>query len=700
MKLEKEIGGRKLSIEWGKYAKQASGAVTVQYGETVVLVTVTIGEPPEELINFSPLVVDYRERTYAAGKIPGGFYKREGKPREKEILSSRLIDRSIRPLIPKTFLNEIQIMATVLSADQENDPDICSVIGASTALAISSFPGTTLIGAIRIGKLNNRFIINPTYEEIDVSELDLVIAGTEKNIFMMEGEAKEVSEETITEAIKFAQPYLKEITDLEQDLLEKISISEKLTISSFDLPYELEKEIREFCYEKMKEVLSTLKKKITREKRINEITKKTLEHFKDKITDVEMEMKFNLFLESIEKEIVRKLILEKNYRVDGRNPDEIRTITCAVGVLPRTHGSGIFTRGETQALVTTTLGTTSDKQIMDELECEYKKRFMLHYNFPPFSTGEVRPNRGPGRREIGHGALAEKALKPILPNEDEFPYTIRIVSDILESNGSSSMATVCGGSLSLMDAGVPIKSSVAGISIGYVSNNEKYVLLSDIIGTEDFFGNMDFKVAGTRQGITAIQLDLKTEQMDIEILTNALQKAKEGRFKILDKMEETIKTPRKEISKFAPKIITLNIDPDKIREVIGPGGKTINKIQDQTNSIIEIQNDGKITIIGDTEKSILSAKEMVEYFTADVKVGKIYKGKILRLKDFGAFVEILPGKEGLLHISQIFDRKIESIYEVLKEGDEILVKCIEIDHQGRINLSHKAAIKELKKNNL
>jgi len=714
-KVEAEIAGRLLVIETGDLAKQAAGSALVRYGETVVLATATVAPEPKEGENFLPLTVDYRERTYAAGKIPGGFFKREGRPRENEVVTSRLVDRPLRPLFEKNFLNEVQVMITVLSSDQENDADVPSIIGGSCAVGLSAVPFAGPIGAVRVGKIGERFIINPTFTQLEESSLDLVVAGTRSTVTMLEGGGKEVPEEVLLEGIKLAHKVIVEVVELQEKLLKRLG-KPKMEFpgekeSSIDqerekefyrlLPYAEKKAIPSnfevaigvirFCGEKVEEALR-INEKLAREMRIDEIVSEAIDNFAKDYPEQEKTIRDTI--DQVQRNYLRRLILEENRRVDGRKIDEVRPITCAVGVLPRTHGSGLFTRGQTQALVTTTLGTSQDMQVMDELEREYKKRFMLHYNFPPFSTGDVRPDRGPGRREIGHGVLAERALSPVLPSDGEFPYTIRIVSDILESNGSSSMASVCGGTLALMDAGVPITAPVAGVAIGLVKEGKQAVLLTDMIGMEDFFGDMDFKVAGSRKGITAVQLDTKTDEITPEIMAKALEQSRKARLFILEKMQEKIESPRKEISSLAPKILVVEINPDKIREVIGPGGKIVNKIQDETGAKLDIAYDGVITITADSREAANAAKEMVEYLTADAEVGKIYKGKVTRIKDFGAFVEILPGKEGLVHISQLADRHINKVSDVVKEGEEILVKCMEIDHEGRINLSHKAALRE------
>jgi len=714
-KVESKIADRLLVIETGDLAKQAAGSALVRYGETVILATATVAREPKEGESFFPLTVDYRERTYAAGKIPGGFFKREGRPREKEVVTSRLIDRPLRPLFDKNFLNEVQVMITVLSSDQENDADVPSIIGGSCAVALSPVPFAGPIGAVRVGRIGEKFIINPTFAQLEESSLDLVIAGTRKTVTMCEGGGREVPEETLLEAIKLGHEVIIEIVELQEKLIKQfakpkiglagrgeLAVDQELEKELYRLlPYadrkalpsnlELAVRVVQFCREKVEETLR-ISDKLQRESRIEEIVSEAINNFSQDYPEEENAIRNTV--DQIQRNYLRGIILNENIRLDGRKADEVRPISCAVGVLPRTHGSGLFTRGQTQALVTTTLGTGHDMQIMDELEREYKKRFMLHYNFPPFSTGDVKPDRGPGRREIGHGMLAERALSPVLPSDEEFPYTVRIVSDILESNGSSSMATVCGGTLSLMDAGVPITTPVAGVAMGLVKEGDHAVILTDIIGMEDFFGDMDFKIGGSRRGITAVQLDVKTDEITPEIMAKALEESRKARLFILDKMQEEIEAPRKQLSSLAPKILIIEINPDKIREVIGPGGKTVNKIQDETGAKLDIEHDGRITVTADTQEAANAAKEMVEYLTADVEVGKIYKGKVTRIKDFGAFVEILPGKEGLVHISQLADRRINKVSDVVKEGQEILVKCMEIDNEGRINLSHKAVLAE------
>ena len=690
-KLEMQIAGRTLTLETGILAKQASGAVTVQYGDTVVLATVAVSPDVKKDINFFPLTVDYREKMYAAGKIPGGFFKREGRPREKEIITSRIIDRPIRPLFPKGFRNEVQIMVSVLSTDCENDSDILSIIGSSCALSISGIPFKGPVGAVRVGRINGECVINPTFQELEESDLDLVIAGTKGAIIMVEGAAKEIPEEVMLEALNSGHKVIKEIIELQQKIagdIKPAKPAESFTVYKIDK--ELQEKVEGFAKERV--IQAIFLGNIERKNRLSEISKETTEHFKEIFPDSTVDIK-NI-LDDISRDKIRQTIVKDNKRIDGRGLSEVRTIDCKVGILPRTHGSGLFTRGHTQALVITTLGTPGDMQIMDELEKEYKKRFMLHYNFPPFSTGEVRPNRGPGRREIGHGILAERAFFPVIPSDEEFPYTIRLVSDILESDGSSSMASICGSTLALMDAGVPITAPVAGIAMGVIVENDKSFILTDIMGLEDHCGDMDFKVAGTKGGITAFQMDVKIEGVSLEIIKGALNDALKARLFILGKMEEAIKAPRSGLSAYAPKIVTLQVNTDKIRNIIGPGGKIIKKIIEDTNVDIDIKDDGKVYIAAVDVASCNKAQEIIESLIVDVEVGKIYKGKVTRIMNFGAFVEILPGKEGLVHISQLENRRVNKVEDVVHEGDEITVKVLEIDNQGRVNLSRKAVLKE------
>ncbi|MCK4437134.1 polyribonucleotide nucleotidyltransferase [bacterium] len=689
-RVEIELEGRKLSIETGQMARLADGAATVQYGDTVVLVTAVASKQPRENVDYLPLFVDYREKTYAAGKIPGGFFKREGRPSEKEVLTARLIDRPLRPLFPPGFRNEVQIMAVVLSADAENDPDILAAIGGSAALALSDIPMVKLVGAVRVGRVRGKFILNPTHAQVEEGELEIVVAGTKDGINMVDGGARQISEEVIQSALLFGYQAVRQIIDgIEQ--LAKMAGKEKRQVELFQVDEEIKRKVAEFAGERITKMISIADKK-QREELGNEIAEESLAHFSEIYPDKEAEIK--AALDEIEKKEVRRHIVEGDKRVDGRTKSQIRPISCQVGILPRTHGSAIFTRGQTQSLVVTTLGTAHDEQVLDELKGESSKAFMLHYNFPPFSVGEIKPVRGPGRREIGHGALAERALRPVLPPSESFPYTIRIVSDILESNGSSSMATVCGASLCLMDAGTPIKAPVAGIAMGLVKEGEKVMLLTDIAGLEDYFGDMDFKISGTREGITALQMDIKGEGVTPEILKEAFTQAKTARLTILDKMGEVIREPRPQISPFAPHIIVIRVPLDKIGNVIGPGGKTIRGIIEKTGAEIDIEDDGEVTISAPDDEGIQKALKMVESLTADVEVGKIYSGKVKKITDFGAFVEVLPKQEGLVHISQLADHHVKKVEDEVKVGEEILVKVVEVDPQGKIRLSRKAATRE------
>jgi polyribonucleotide nucleotidyltransferase len=685
-KVEIEIGKKLLSIETGNLARQADGSVLVRYGDTVVLTTVTYKKEKNTTFqDFLPLTVDYRELAYAAGKIPGGFFKREGKPRDKEILVSRLIDRSIRPLFPKGFNQEIQVISFLLSFDQENEGDILGIIGASASLCLSEIPFLEPIGAVRIGKIEGKYVVNPTIKELETSTLDLVVSGTKNTPVMLEGDGKEVSPQEIIEAIEIAMAEIKKIIDAQERLvsshISKLEIPERL------VPEELEKEISSLIKEKVIQAYQIVDKK-ERQENLRKIREEAFELLKEKYPDCENQIQY--VMEEIAREYMRELIIKERKRFDGRTPDEIRPLSCAVSVLPRTHGSALFTRGQTQCLAVVTLGTKSDEQIIDDLEGEETKRFMLHYNFPPFSTGEVRPLRAPTRREIGHGFLAERAFKYLLPTEEEFPYTIRVVSDILESNGSSSMATVCGASLSLMDAGVPLKKAVAGIAMGLIKEDNDYVILTDITGTEDHYGDMDFKIAGTKDGITAIQLDLKIQGVPLEILKEAMEKARVAHKKILELMAKSIDQPRKCLSSFAPRVFAFQIPKDKIGAVIGTGGKVIRKIIDETDTEIFIEDDGKITISGPTEEAIEKAKSRIMAIVEDVEVGKVYLGEVKRIAPFGVFIEIAPGKEGLCHISQWADYRVKNLSNEVKIGDKVFVRVIAIDEMGRIQLSRKA----------
>ncbi len=683
-----KLGHDDLIISSGVIAKQADGAVVVQYGGTIVLVTAVMSKEPREGIGFLPLLVEYRERTYAAGKIPGGFFKREGRPSEKEILTARLIDRPIRPLFPKGLINDIQVMAMVLSSDGENNPDILALIGASCALSISGIPFNGPIGAIKIGCIDGEFIINPTYSDLEKSDLELIITGTENNVIMIESGSNEISEETAQKAIQFAHKQMQPLIKLQKEIAKKIGKSLKEAIIK-KIDEELISQVKKLSLDDIKK-LTQYSAKEEREESLDLISKRLIEELVNEQTNYTQE-DIKLALVEVEKEEVRNSIIREKNRLDGRGHSEIRPISCEVGILPRTHGDGLFTRGQTQSLSVTTLGTSSDEQLIDALDGKSHKSFMLHYNFPPFSVGEVRPVRGPGRREIGHGALAEKALRPVMPAKDDFPYTIRIVSDILESNGSSSMATVCAGSLSLMDAGVPIKSAVSGIAIGLVKEGKDTVILTDIAGLEDYFGDMDFKVAGTHKGITAMQMDVKIEGISLGVISQVLAQAKEARETILQKMSEAISKPRDAMSIYAPRITTIMINPEKIKDVIGPGGKIIRKIIEETGASIDIEDDGKVLVASSDGEASKRAIDIIKDLTEDVVVGKIYKGKVMRIMNFGAFVQIKPNKEGLVHVSELADRFVKNVTDEVKIGQEVEVKVIEIDAQGRINLSRKKA---------
>ncbi|WP_425447487.1 polyribonucleotide nucleotidyltransferase [Dethiothermospora halolimnae] len=684
------LAGRPLKVTTGKVAQQAGGSCLVQYGDTVVLVTATASSSPREGIDFFPLSVNYEERLYSVGKIPGGFVKREGKPSEKAVLTSRLIDRPIRPLFPKGFRNEVQVIATVLSVDQDCSPDIVAMIGSSIALSISNIPFDGPTGSVSVGLIDGELIINPTSKEREESELHLVVSGTEDAVMMVEAGANEIPEDVMLDAIMAGHQEIKGICDFINDIVGEVG-KEKMDVTVFEADKNIDKEIREYATEKMESAIQTFEK-LERQENMEKVKEDTYEYFIEKYPENEKDI--NEVIYNITKEQVRKLIVEKGIRPDNRKIDEVRPISCEVGLLPRTHGSGLFNRGQTQVMTIATLGAAGDVQILDGLSEEESKRYMHHYNFPPYSVGETGFLRGPGRREIGHGALAERALEPVIPSQEEFPYTIRLVSEVLGSNGSTSQGSVCASTLSLLNAGVPIKSSVAGIAMGLIKSDEKVVILTDIQGMEDFLGDMDFKVAGTRKGITAIQMDIKIKGIDREILKEALSRANKGRLYIQDKMEEVISEPNPEMSPYAPKIISMNVNPDKIRDIIGPGGKMINKIIDETGVKIDIDDDGKVMILSEDTASGNKAKEIIENIVKEVEVGEIYLGKVVKIVSFGAFVEILNGKEGLVHISKIAKERIEKVEDVLSVDDEILVKVTGIDKQGRINLSRKDALPE------
>ena len=687
---EVEIGGTTVSIEMGKLAKQANGAAVMRMGDTVVLVTACMAKDPREGVNFLPLTVDYRESFYAAGKIPGGFFKREGRPNEKEVLTSRLIDRPLRPLFPDGWHYETQVIGLVLSTDQENDADVLALTGASAALYCSDIAFTTPIAAVRVGIINDAFVANPTFEQVKSSDLDLIVAGSKGAIVMVEAGANDVSEQKMVEALGFAHEEIKKLVSLQEQLYEAIA-PVKREVAPQEQNVALEKEIEEKVYSKLQEAMRT-KGKLAADLAVDTVKADLKADYADREPE-ELALVSGIF-KGLQEKALRQEVLEKRQRLDGRAFDAVREITCEVGVLPRTHGSSVFTRGETQALVTTTLGTSDDAQRMDFLEGESKKRFMLHYNFPPFSVGEARFLRGPGRREIGHGALAERALLPVIPSETDFPYTIRIVSDILESNGSSSMASVTGGCLSLMDAGVPLKAPIAGIAMGLIKEGDSYAILTDIAGAEDHYGDMDFKVAGTVNGITALQMDIKITGLTQELMAEALEQARQARLFILEKMASALPAPREEISTFAPRIFTLQIPTDKIRDVIGPGGKMIRSIIERTGVKIDVEDNGTVSIASSDGDAAKKAIQIIEELTAVPEVGKKYLGKVARIVDFGAFVEIIPGTDGLVHISEVADYRVNDVHDELSEGDQILVKVINIDPQGKVKLSRKAVIRE------
>ncbi len=684
--LKFKFGRNDLVLETGKIAKQANGSVTISYGGTVVLVTACMSREIKEGRDFFPLTVEYQEKTYAAGRIPGGFFKREGRPSESEILTSRLIDRPIRPLFPEGFFNDVQVMAIVLSSDGENDPDVLAVNGASAALGISDIPFNGPLVCARVARVNSEFIINPTYAEWESSDVEVVIAANTKGIVMLESKAKEVSEAEYLEAVKFGYEHLKELIHMQNEFVKKYG-KPKAKIEFKKIDPALAAKIEELAGAKLNEVYK-LGKKEEREEAVHLLAKE----LEEKLTKEEfLAEDIKMALTEVEKEQVRGKILSENIRIDGRAFKEIRQITCDVSVLPRTHGSALFTRGQTQSLAITTLGTGEDEQTVEALEGEKSKSFMLHYSFPPFSVGETKPVRGPGRREIGHGALAEKSLLAVMPSKEKFPYTVRVVSEILESNGSSSMATVCAAALSLMDAGVPIKDTVAGIALGLIKEGDKTLILTDIAGLEDHFGDMDLKVAGTKKGVTAVQLDLKIDGIDIPLLEKCLAQSHEGRLFILDKMSAALTAPRQELSIYAPRIDVIKINTEKIGELIGPGGKNIKAIIAATGASVDIEDDGTV-LVGSTDAAKSQAAiKMIKAITEDVEVGRVYIGKVKRIMAFGAFCEIAPRKEGLVHVSELSDKFVKSVEEVVKIGDEIKVKVIGIDELGRINLSKKQA---------
>lgn len=685
------VGGRELTIEAGHLARQASGAVTVRYGDTVVLVSAVKEDRAREGIDFVPLLVDYQEMSYAAGRIPGGFFRREiGRPSEKETLTSRLIDRPIRPLFPKKYNYEIQVIATVLSVDQENEPDVLAITGASAALHISPVPFQGPVAAVRIGRVGGNFLINPSGAQLEQSDINLVVAGTRDAIVMVEGGALFVPEEDLLEALEVAHREIQPLLDAQEELRAQIG-KPKEEWKTPPIDEALIEALRERAYDRLKEAV-TIADKVARKNRKKEILEELIVELSEQFPGREAEI-CEVFGD-LEREIVRKMMLNERRRIDGRRFDEIRPIEISVGFLPRTHGSALFRRGETQVLAVTTLGSSADEQKIEALTGETFKSFMLHYNFPPYCVGEVRPLRGPSRREIGHGALAERAVKPILPDSQTFPYTIRVVSEVLESNGSSSMATVCGATLSLMDAGVPIRDMVAGIAMGLVKEGDEVIILTDIIGDEDHLGDMDFKVTGNEKGVTALQMDIKITGISREIMRRALQQARDARLVILEKMRSVLSAPRPSLSPYAPRVKVISIAPEKIRDVIGPGGKVIKQIIADTGTKIDIEESGRIVIMGPTEEACERAAEKIRNITVEPELGQVYLARITRVTDFGAFAEIRPNLEGLIHISQLDNKRVKKVSDVVKEGDEVLVKVIEIDKDGRVKLSRKAVLEK------
>ncbi|MBI4354405.1 MAG: polyribonucleotide nucleotidyltransferase [Candidatus Omnitrophica bacterium] len=689
------LGGSTFSLETGKVAKQADGSVVVRQGDTMVLATAVYSSSPKEHTanDFVPLTVDYREKTYAAGRIPGGFFKREGRPTEREILTARLIDRPIRPLFPHGFLHEIQVMVMVLSSDGAYDPDVLAVVGASAALHLSPLPFPKPVGAVRVGLVNNQLAVNPTYQQLVNSPIDLVVEGTADGVLSIEGGFHELAERQALEAIRFGYDHVLNIIQLQEQLASAAKRSVNATLSVHSPSADLVAAIRQRTTGELQRI-NQITGKDAREGAMEQLSASLVQQLAPEGGDVSAE-EVALALGVVEREEVRGHIVTHQRRIDGRDFTQLREITCEVGLLPRTHGSSLFTRGETQSLSATTLGTSDDEQLIEALEGKSYKRFMLHYNFPPFSVGEVRPIRGTGRREIGHGALAERALLPMMPSKEAFPYTIRVVSDILESNGSSSMATVCAGSLSLMDAGVPIRAPVSGVAMGLVKEGDRAAILTDISGLEDHFGDMDFKVAGTRKGITALQVDVKLpEGLSIELIDRIVAQAHPARMAVLDLMAAALEAPRPAISMYAPRIVTIKINPEKIRDVIGPGGRTIRKIIDETGVTINVEDDGSVSIASSDSAQSEKALQIVRSLTEEVEVGKVYTGKVKRIMNFGAFCEILPGKEGLIHVSELAEGYVKKVDDVVKIGDEVRVKVIEIDEQGRVNLSRKRLLVE------
>ncbi len=695
-RIERQFAGRTLTLETGRMAKLAHGSCLVQFGETVVLSTATARDRPTHL-PFFPLTVEYREKSYAAGKIPGGFFKREGRPGEKEILSARQIDRPIRPLFPEGFMNETQIVCSILSADQENDADVLGLMGASVALNMSKIPFDTLVAAVRIGRIRGNWILNPTFQQLEYSDVDIVVAGSREALLMVEGGAVEVPEEEILEGLEVAHEGIKELVEIQEELIEDL----RQPTMSFEaqLPEEkLAEMVREMARPRIQEAMA-IHEKQQRNQALSTVREDVTDQLKEELPPEEFEKaegQIGDILRGIEKTAMRELILSEGSRPDGRELDQVRDISCEVGVLPRTHGSALFTRGQTQALAVATLGTSRDEQRIDSIDVreEVTKSFMLHYNFPPFCTGEAKPFRGTSRREVGHGVLAERAIQPLLPAYDDFPYTIRVVSDVLESNGSSSMATVCGTSMALMAAGVPVAASCAGVAMGLITDGERVAILTDILGMEDALGDMDFKIAGTRNGVTSIQMDIKVEGLSREIMQDAMGRANQARMHILDIMDGTIDEPREELSPHAPRITTMQVNPEKLGEIIGPKGKTIRAIQDETGATLEVEDSGLVKIASVTGEGADRAREMIEAIVQEPEVGRIYEGPVKNVTSFGAFVEILPGVEGLCHISELEDGRVEKTEDVLQRGVITRVKLLAIDEKGRLRLSRRAAVAE------
>jgi polyribonucleotide nucleotidyltransferase len=686
-----EVGGRPLIIECGHVARQASGAVMMRYGETVVLVTATKEDRSREGVDFLPLMVDYHEMSYAAGRIPGGFFRREiGRPSEKETLTSRLIDRPIRPLFPKGYSLETQVIATVLSVDQENEPDVVAMTGASAALHVSPIPFQGPVAAVRVGRINGEFIINPSLKQLDESDMNVVVAGSRDAVVMVEGGAQFVSEEDLVDAIDAAHRAILPIIDIQEELSRMLGKTKEAPPEPVMDPILIER-VKTTATDEMHRVVTTAEKP-RRQDAKKALKRRVIEELS--VEFPEREKNIQGALEDLEKQIVRHMMVAEGRRIDGRNFDEIRPITIEVGILPRTHGSAMFRRGETQVLAVVTLGSSSDEQKIEALAGETFKSFMLHYNFPPFSVGEVRPLRGPGRRDIGHGALAERSVKTVLPKDGEFPYTIRVVSEVLESNGSSSMATVCGATLALMDAGVPLTDAVAGVAMGLIKEDNRIVILTDILGDEDHLGDMDFKVTGSEKGITALQMDIKISGIDREIMRKALEQARKGRVFILEKMRESLSASRPELSPYAPRVISLQINPDKIRDVIGPGGKVIRAIVAETGAKIDIDDTGRVVVMSPDQEACDKAINKIKRLTQEPEVGQLYMARVVRVTDFGAFAEILPNVDGLIHISQLDHKRVRKVTDIVNEGDEVLVKVIEIDKDGRIRLSRKAALEK------